>query len=196
LLAVASGAPQYPKTGLPEVAFAGRSNVGKSSLINALVGRKGLARTSQTPGKTRLIHFYQVDQLFILVDLPGYGYARVPEPMRRSWRPMVEGYLAARHQLRLVVFLVDVRRTPSHMDLQLKGWLEARGVPFLVVATKLDKVSRGKRASQLLGIARSMGLDASGVLGFSSVSGEGKRELWRAVLEAVSGQEQGGGFSP
>ncbi len=186
LIAVASKPPQYPRTGLPEVAFAGRSNVGKSSLINAMVGKKGLAKTSQVPGKTRLIHFYQVDRLFVLVDLPGYGFARVPESVRKTWRPMVETYLMQRKELRLVVCLLDVRRTPAEMDLQLKGWLEAQGIPFLFVATKLDKLSRGQAATRLKEIARSMNISPELILGFSSLTGEGKRELRRAIVEVVS----------
>lgn len=193
LIAVASQPSQYPRTGLPEVAFAGRSNVGKSSLINALVGQKGLARTSQTPGKTRLIHFYQVDRVFVLVDLPGYGYARVPESVRKAWRPMVERYLEKRKELKLVAILVDIRRTPAEMDLQLKGWLQARGIPFLTVATKLDKLSRAQAVQNLREIARKMDLAPEKVLGFSAVTGEGKRELRRAIGEFLSGQKESGG---
>lgn len=195
LIAVASKTSQYPRTGLPEVAFAGRSNVGKSSLINSLVGKKGLARTSQTPGKTRLIHFYQVGRLFVLVDLPGYGYARVPEPVRKAWRPMVESYLAKREELKLVVLLLDVRRSPGPMDLQLKGWLETRGIRLLVVATKLDKLSRGQRAARLRQIALRMNLGPEGILGFSSLTGEGKRELRKAIEKLVSGQIEAGAGS-
>lgn len=186
-IAVASQPNQYPKTRLPEVAFAGRSNVGKSSLINALVNRKGLARISQTPGKTRLIHFYQVDRMFVLVDLPGYGYAKVPKSMRKAWGPMVESYLAQRKELKLVVFLIDVRRNPAEMDLQLKGWLQANGIPFLTVATKLDKVSRGQVAQRLREIAKGMGMSPADILGFSSLTGEGKRELKKVILEFVLG---------
>lgn len=184
-LVAAAGPKQYPSSLLPEVAFAGRSNVGKSSLINTLVGRKNMAHTSQAPGKTRFIHFYRVGQLFVLVDLPGYGYARVPQRIRRDWGPMVETYLRERKQLRLVVLLLDVRRTPAEMDLQLKEWLDARGMPWVAVATKVDKLSRVQRATQIACIARAMGLVPEEVLVFSSVTGEGKRELWRALVGAL-----------
>jgi GTP-binding protein len=191
-IAVASHPGQYPNTGLPEVAFAGRSNVGKSSLINALVGRKGLARISQVPGKTRLIHFYQVERLFVLVDLPGYGYARVPEAVRKAWRPMVEAYLAGRKELRLVVLLLDIRRIPAETDLQLKGWLQARGIPFLTVATKLDKLSRGQAKQRLREIAKKMDVSPEEILGFSSVTGEGKRELRSAIFGFLSNPQGAG----
>jgi GTP-binding protein len=178
---------QFPSGRLPEVAVVGRSNVGKSSLINVLVGRKGLARTSQTPGKTQLIHFYQVEDRFLLVDLPGYGYARVPESVRKRWRPMVEGYLTARESLRLVVFLLDIRRVPNEQDLQLKEWLTNRGIPACFVATKADKLSRGARASQVSRIAMSLEVPAAEVLRFSVLEREGRRALWGRITGALKG---------
>lgn len=184
-LAAASGPRQYPPGRLPEVALAGRSNVGKSSLINVLVGRRKLARTSQIPGKTQLIHFYMVENLFVLVDLPGYGYARVPERIRRNWKAMVENYLTQRRELKLVVLLLDARRTPCQMDLELKQWLQARGIPLMAVATKVDKLSRGQRSAQIASIARAMGLTSQEILVFSSITGEGRRELWRALTGVV-----------
>lgn len=175
------------------MAFAGRSNVGKSSLINALVGRKGLARISRIPGKTRLIHFYEVHRLFVLVDLPGYGYARVPESVQKAWRPMVERYLAGRKELRLVVLLLDIRRTPAEMDLQLKDWLQARGIPFLTVATKLDKLSKGQAKQRLREIARSMDIGPEKIMAFSSLTGEGKRELRSVIWELLASRQRKGG---
>jgi GTP-binding protein len=185
-LQAAARADQYPPEQLPEVAFAGRSNVGKSALINTLVGRKGLARISQTPGKTQLIHFYQAEDRFLLVDLPGYGYARVPEGIRKRWGPMVERYLAGRRSLRLVIFLLDLRRTPSQLDLQLKGWLDHHAIPTCFVLTKADKVSRGSRLPLIRQIADALEVTAADLIPFSAVTREGRRELWGVVLRAVS----------
>lgn len=176
---------QYPHESLPEVAFVGRSNVGKSSLINGLLGRKRLAPTSQTPGKTQLIHFYQVDDRFVLVDLPGYGYARATERVRRRWKPMVERYLSSRESLCLVVFLVDFRRMPSDLDLQLKHWLEHHAMPYILVLTKVDKISRGNRLAQVRKIAEGFGMPSEDLMLFSAVTNEGRRKLWRSVLDAV-----------
>src|SRR5215470_169110 len=136
---------QYPRQPLPEVAFAGRSNVGKSSLINILVHRKNLVKTSATPGKTRAINFFLVNQRFLFVDLPGYGYARVPREMQASWRPMVETYLQQRTTLRAVVHVVDLRHAPTPQDQQLRSWLLHHGIHVVTVATKADQVPRGQR---------------------------------------------------
>lgn len=133
---------QYPASNLPEIAFAGRSNVGKSSLINVLVNRKKLARISSTPGRTRSINFFKVNSAFLLVDLPGYGFARVPDKVRQSWRQMVETYLHTRDTLRAVVVILDIRRDLSHGDMNLLKWLFHFGVPPIVVLTKADKISR------------------------------------------------------
>ena len=176
---------QFPPARLPEVAFVGRSNVGKSSLINALVGRKGLARTSRAPGKTQMIHFYQMEDLFLLVDLPGYGFAHVPEEIRRRWGPMVEGYLGSRETLRLVVFLLDLRRIPNENDLQLKEWLDDRGIPSCFVVTKADKISRGGRAPLLRRIAQALGVSQADLVPFSAVTREGGKPLWGHILRAV-----------
>ncbi len=186
-LKAAAHPEQYPPGRLPEVAFVGRSNVGKSSLINSLVARKGLARISRTPGKTQVIHFYEVEERFLLVDLPGYGYARVPEGIRRRWGPMVEKYLTGRRSLKLVTFLLDMRRTPSELDLQLKAWLDLHAVPTCFVLTKADKVSRGGRQPLIRQMADALELPAADLIPFSAVTREGRRELWGAVLRAVSG---------
>jgi GTP-binding protein len=163
--------------------------VGKSSLINTLVGRKGLARISQTPGKTQMIHFFQVEDLFVLVDLPGYGYARVPDRVRKSWGPMVESYLGSRRTLRLVVFLLDIRRIPGGQDQQLKSWLEQKGIPVCFVVTKADKVSRGARGAQLRQIAETLGAASGEFLPFSAVTREGRPGLWRRIREAAEGRD-------
>jgi len=144
----AAGPEGYPRGNLPEVALAGRSNVGKSSLLNKLINRKGLARVSRRPGRTQTINFFLINKAFYLVDLPGYGFARVPEEVKMSWGPMVEGYLSKRETLRGVLLLIDIRREPAEMDLQLYEWLLYYNIPVAVAATKSDKLSRGKRLAQ------------------------------------------------
>lgn len=173
---------QFPRGERPEVAFAGRSNVGKSSLINRLLGRRGLARTSSTPGRTRTINFYLVNEAVLFADLPGYGYAKVSRSLQEDWWVLVEGYLRHRVPLRGVVHLVDARHPPTDRDQGLQDFLVAVGAPSVVVLTKADKVPRGQRravqaaAARLLGLARpEMGLF------FSAETGEGAPELWRAV---------------
>lgn len=173
---------QYPKTGIPEIAFAGRSNVGKSSLINTLLGRKKLAQTSATPGKTRLINFFFVNQKVCFVDLPGYGYARVSRAVQEHWGPMIETYLRERESLRLVVVILDVRHDPTEQDLSLIGWLRHYGRRFLIVLTKLDKLSRGQAIGYRRKIAASLGLEGSdGPILFSALTGEGKAEVWNVI---------------
>ena len=173
---------QFPHGERPEVAFAGRSNVGKSSLINRLLGRRGLARTSSTPGRTRTINFYLLNETVLFADLPGYGYAKVSRSLQEDWWALVEGYLTHRAPLRGVVHLVDARHPPTDRDQGLQDFLVAVGAPSVVVLTKADKVPRGQRravqsaAVRLLGLARpEMGLF------FSAETGEGAPELWRAV---------------
>src|SRR5437899_5036054 len=149
---------QYPRQPLPEVAFAGRSNVGKSSLINTLVHRKNLVKTSATPGKTRAINFFLVNQRFLLVDLPGYGYARVPREIQASWRPMVETYLQRRDTLRAVVHIVDLRHAPTEQDQQLHEWLQHQGVMIVVVATKADKIPPNRRAVHIRTVRQTLAM--------------------------------------
>ena len=140
----AAGANQFPDLVMPEIAFAGRSNVGKSTLINSLLTRKKLVKTSSTPGKTRLINFFLINEIFCLVDLPGYGFAKVPAEMRESWRKLIETYLSRRYNLRGVVLIIDIRHGPTAQERQLKSWLDFHHRPMLVVASKSDKLSRGK----------------------------------------------------
>jgi len=176
---------QFPETALPEVAFAGRSNVGKSSLINTLVHRKNLARTSATPGKTRLIHFYDVNHRLCFVDLPGYGYAKVSAEVRRSWRPMVEGYLKSRPNLVLVVVILDIRRDPSEDDVALAEWLSYHRIRHLLVLTKADKLSGNERRNRLRSISSRLGASAGGeLLLFSARTGEGRDALWKEIHKA------------
>ncbi|QZA33652.1 ribosome biogenesis GTP-binding protein YihA/YsxC [Hydrogenibacillus sp. N12] len=169
----------------PEIALVGRSNVGKSSLINALAGQNNLARTSRTPGKTRLIHLYRFDT-FVLVDLPGYGYAQVSKAMRREFGRLVEGYLKTREALRLVLQLVDVRHPPTEDDRLMRQWLVFHGLKTLVVATKADKLGRGRALEQARRIAGELRLAVDeGPILFSAVTGEGKDDLWKAIHGAL-----------
>ena len=170
---------QYPKSPLPKVSFAGRSNVGKSSLLNCLVGRKNLARTSSTPGRTQVINFFNIEDEFIFVDLPGYGYAKVPERIRVHWAPMIEELLVEDEQLKLAVVIVDGRHPPSRLDRWMVDWLAQHQVPIQVVATKIDKVSKNKRSKALATIEEALEID--GVLFFSAQTGEGKKQLWRII---------------
>jgi len=177
-----------PEAKLPEVAFAGRSNVGKSSLINKLVRNKKLARVSNTPGRTREINFFEVNGLFILADLPGYGYARVSKERKAAWRPLIEGYLRGSPALRGVVQLLDARRAPSEDDLHMLEFLARVGTPTIVVATKIDKLPRAERVARIADLSREAGMDADQVIPFSAVSGEGRDELAGAIVHLVGGR--------
>jgi GTP-binding protein len=180
----ATASSHYPAVNLPEIAFAGRSNVGKSSLINTLVGQKGLARTSNTPGRTRLINFYDINETWCFVDLPGYGYARVSEEERRAWGPMVETYLQERRTLRLVLLILDIRREPGEHDLTFRAWLVERGFPFRFVLTKSDKLSRMQLLARKGEIARMLGLPLPGEpIVFSAKTGAGREDIWRVIKE-------------
>ncbi len=173
---------QYPREERPEVAFLGRSNVGKSSLINKILNRKKLVKVSSTPGKTRLINFFEINNSFYLVDLPGYGYARVPHQVRDQWRGMIEEYLTGREPLRGVVMLVDIRHAPTPADMTMLDWLRFYGYPTVLAATKADKVPRGRRRKALQVIAGELSLgDDEPLIPFSSVTGEGKDALWRQI---------------
>jgi GTP-binding protein len=176
----------YPPAVMPEIAFAGRSNVGKSSLINTLLNRKGLARTSNTPGRTQEINFFRVNGRFAFIDLPGYGYAKVPESIRKQWGPMVETYLRVRDTLHLVVLILDVRRDPSEEDLQLIHWLPFYQIPFLIVLTKTDKVSNNEFAERRRRIVEKIVFPPeTPLVAFSAKTGAGKESLWREIRKAV-----------
>jgi GTP-binding protein len=177
----------YPPAVLPEIAFAGRSNVGKSSLINTLLNRKGLARTSNTPGRTQEINFFTVNNRIAFIDLPGYGYAKVPEKIRTHWGPMIETYLSNRQTLRLVVLILDIRRDPSVEDHQLIDWLRYYRHPLLIVLTKLDKVTRNQRSERrnLIGEVLALAPDTPLIL-FSAKTGEGKELVWREIMKAAA----------
>jgi GTP-binding protein len=177
---------QYPSPDLPEIAMAGRSNVGKSSLINTMLNRKKLAKTSSTPGKTRTINFYKINQAFHLVDLPGYGYAKVSKKERDSWGGMINTYLSKRESLREVVLLVDCRHDPSGDDLQMYEWIQQQGFGSIVIATKADKLSRSKLAQQLGRIRKQLGMKKEAlILPVSALKKEGAEAVWEALLPSL-----------
>jgi GTP-binding protein len=175
-----------PPAGLPEVAFSGRSNVGKSSVLNRLVRRKKMARVSNTPGRTREINFFTVNDQFVLADLPGYGYARVSKEAKALWRPLIESYLSGDGPLRGVVQLLDVRHGPTGDDRQMLDYLSTLGIPTMVVFTKIDKLSPRPRKARIEELAAELDLDPLQVLATSSETGEGRDELAAAVVDLIS----------
>jgi|GEM_PF-17873 len=186
---------QYPAGDLPEIALVGRSNVGKSSLINSLLNRKGLARVSSEPGKTRGINFYNVDDTMYLVDLPGYGYAKVSRKEKASWAGMIETYLHTRKQLRLVIMLVDIRHTPTGDDRLMYSWILDRGIAHMVIATKADKISRGRIQARLSEIRKTLGIRADiSLTAYSSETGQGREQVWSELEKAVLEQEVNSGM--
>src|SRR5216117_3165742 len=160
-----------PESSLPEIAFAGRSNVGKSSLLNVLVRRKSFARVSRTPGRTREINFFRINNAFLLVDLPGYGYARISKQQKSEWRPLMESYLRRTSQLRGIVLLLDIRREPSEDDRAMLDFLAEMEVPTIVALTKTDKLSRSAARERVAGLSATLGLSSEQVIPFSSHSG-------------------------
>jgi len=192
MVAAAASPDRFPRPSSPELALLGRSNVGKSSLLNRLAGRRALARTSATPGKTRLVHWYRVARArgdTLLVDLPGYGWARVSKAERGRWRVLVEAYLEGRPTLRAAALLQDVRRDLGDDELRLLAWLAERGVAALLVLTKVDKLPRMQRAQRVRALREASGLPAAQVVATSAQTGEGIPELWRA-FDAL-GDEKG-----
>jgi len=176
-LVSAAAARQFPPPYVPEIAFLGKSNVGKSSLINALLNRRNLVKTSGTPGKTRLVNFFLINDAFRFVDLPGYGFAKVPESERRQWRKLAEDYLRGRENLRGVVLIVDIRHVPSPLDVEMRAWLAHFGVPALIVANKADKLARSQIAKQLAEVSRLLPAEQPPVA-FSAQSHLGRDALW------------------
>jgi GTP-binding protein len=178
---------QYPGESNPEIAFAGRSNVGKSSLINTLLNRKRLARTSAVPGKTQLINFFTINDRLSFVDLPGYGYAKVPLSVKKTWGPMVERYLKERKNLCLVILIIDIRRDPSDDDLALIEWLHHYDVNFIYVLTKVDKLSKNQvivRRRKIMEFLKTM--QDENIILFSSKTGFGKDDVWKRIMEAAT----------
>ena len=174
-----------PPPGLPEIAFAGRSNVGKSSLLNRLVRRKAFARVSRTPGRTREINFFKVNDQLVFADLPGYGYARVAHEQREAWRPLIEGYLRDSEALHGVVQLLDIRREASDDDRTMLEFLADLGVPTIVVVTKIDKLGARVAPQRVAELSRSLGLTEGQVISFSAVTGAGRDELAEAIVSLI-----------
>ncbi|HIJ55104.1 MAG TPA: YihA family ribosome biogenesis GTP-binding protein [Deltaproteobacteria bacterium] len=172
---------QYPPADPPEIAFSGRSNVGKSSLINKLLNRRHLVKTSSTPGRTQLINFFSINEGFTFVDLPGYGYAKVPLQIRKKWGPMVETYLSSRKTLKGVVLVMDIRRIPREEERDFINWLNHNGLEIILVLTKTDKLSKARQGKQRKEIAESLSLEDSDLILFSAKSGFGKEVLWTAI---------------
>lgn len=185
---MASYAPP-PEADWAQIALAGKSNVGKSSLINSLCRNKKLARTSSDPGKTRLLNFYALNEAFYLVDLPGYGFARAPKHEKEAWAVRIEGYLTGTQQLKHIIHLVDIRHDPTADDVQMMQWLRATGMPFSVVATKADKISRGARMRHIAAICRSLVVQPWEVIAYSSEDGTGRDALLKLIDEKILSPE-------
>ncbi|MCX7746725.1 MAG: ribosome biogenesis GTP-binding protein YihA/YsxC [Clostridia bacterium] len=184
---------QYPVNTIPEVAFVGRSNVGKSSIINSLLNRKNLARVGATPGKTQQINFYNLDDMLYFVDLPGYGYASVSKEKKASWGKIIETYLNTRSQLKLIVMLVDIRHTPTKDDQLMHEWIRSRNIPYMVVATKSDKISRSQIIGRISDISKTLHLQ-EGIkpLPYSAEKKQGVEQVW----ETIDGYVGEGGDAP
>ena len=176
---------QYPAAVLPEIAFTGRSNVGKSSLINTLVNRKRLVKTSATPGRTQLINFFLINKTFSFVDLPGYGYAKVPASVRKKWGPMIETYLSTRKTLKGVALIMDIRRFPSIQELNFIEWLYYYNIPGILILTKADKLSKTKQLTQQATIGKALSVDKDDLILFSAKSRLGKDVVWDAIEELI-----------
>lgn len=182
---VSGNASQFPDSGMMEVAFAGKSNVGKSSLINALINRKALARTSGQPGKTQTINFYNVEEKLYFVDLPGYGYAKVSKKERERWGKFIEEYLHKRQQLKRIILLVDIRHEPGKNDQMLYDWILYNGFEPLVIATKLDKIKRSQIQKHVSIIKKALGVEnINNIIPFSATTKQGKDKIWE-VLDAL-----------
>jgi GTP-binding protein len=179
-----------PKTGRPEVAFAGKSNVGKSSLINSLMNRKSLARTSSQPGKTQTINFYNINDAMYLVDLPGYGYARVSESEKQKWGKMIERYLHTSEDLKAVFLLIDIRHDPSANDRQMYDWILHNGYQPIIIATKLDKIKRSQVQKQIKTIRTGLNMQPGTILiPFSAQTKQGREEIWALIDELTQLEE-------
>ncbi len=177
---------QYPPALLPEIAFAGRSNVGKSSLINTLVNRKHLVKTSRTPGRTQMINFFNINNTMVFVDLPGYGYARVPQAVRKQWGPMIETFLSKRETLKGVVVILDIRRTPKTEDLDIIRWLDHYNIARILVITKADKLSKNRQLNHQAAIIQALAIHKAEMILFSAKTRLGRDAVWNAILSLIN----------
>jgi len=171
----------YPPEGLPEIAFAGRSNVGKSTLINTLVNRKHLVKTSSTPGRTQLLNFFDINERLVFVDLPGYGYAKVPDRVKKDWGRMIETYLSTRSTLKGVVLILDIRRMPREEENNFIAWFHQQGIPAVLILTKADKLSKTKQKQQILSIRNELSVDLEELICFSAKTRQGLTHVWQAI---------------
>jgi GTP-binding protein len=186
LVISAVGPKQYPADALPEIALAGRSNVGKSSFINKMINRKSLARTSSKPGKTQTLNFYKINQELFIVDVPGYGFAKVPKAERDKWGQFIEEYITTRDRLRLIVLLVDIRHEPSKDDQLMYEWLVHMGIPVAIVATKVDKIPKGKVQKHIKIVRETLKVEKGApIIPFSSETGQGKDEAWNTIFAYI-----------
>ena len=188
----AVSAKQYPPVSHPEFAFAGRSNVGKSSLLKSLLNRKKLVRTSSTPGKTQEINFFEINEKLIFTDLPGYGFAKVPASVQRKWQNMIEQYVLKRKTLTALIFIVDLRRDPTQLDLELKHWLDANAIRYILVATKSDKLTANERSKQTRKIKQAFLTeeDSEKLIVYSSKNNQGRKELWSQITKLANQQNE------
>lgn len=182
---------QYPPADLPEIAFAGRSNVGKSSLINTILNRKRLVKTSSTPGRTQLINFFLINRAFSFVDLPGYGYAKVPASVKKKWGPMIETYLSTRETLKGIVLILDIRRDPGPEETTFMDWLDYFRIPRVMILTKTDKLSKTKQNHRHLSIANALNIDKNRLILFSAKSRMGKDAVWKAIGSLIYDENDG-----
>ncbi|OFU48131.1 MULTISPECIES: ribosome biogenesis GTP-binding protein YihA/YsxC [Aerococcus] len=180
---------QYPASTIPEIALAGRSNVGKSSFINTMINRKKLARTSSKPGKTQQLNYYQIEDLFYFVDVPGYGYARVSKTEKAKWGEMLETYFTTRENLVLALLVVDFRHKPTKDDIQMKEFMDYHGVPYFVIATKSDKIKKSQWNKHLSDIYKTLGLESiDQILPFSAETKNGRDEAWEIIQAVLDGE--------
>ncbi len=171
----------YPPEDLPEIAFAGRSNVGKSTLINKLVNRKHLVKTSSTPGRTQLLNFFNINESFVFVDLPGYGYAKVPERVKKDWGQMIETFLTTRSTLKGVVLILDIRRNPGEEERNFISWLHQQEIPAVLILTKADKLSKTKQKKQVQIIEKALSVNPEELICFSAKTRQGLDNVWAAI---------------
>ncbi len=181
----------YPEYDFPEIAFAGRSNVGKSSLINTLIQRKGMVKTSSRPGCTQLINFFLVNDDLSFVDLPGYGYAKVSKKVRAQWQPMMENYLSTRENLLGLILLIDIRRDARKEEFDMASYLESQGLPYLVVLTKADKLSKTKQAKRMDAICSQLNRDKNGVILFSAKTRQGRKTILDEINNLIDWYDEG-----